>query len=82
MGGGLLDGGEDSGRLHHVLSSCGAPRDGRGVALTIDGDLLAVDDQLVAVNGNLPLVATVGGVVPGENEGKFAIVNSPISRTE
>lgn len=61
--GSLLDGGEDTGRLDDVFGSGLGPRNGLGVALAEDGDLVSVDDQSAVLGLNLSLESAVGRVV-------------------
>lgn len=63
VGGGLLGGGEDTGGLDDVLGALLGPGDGGRVALGVEGDLLAVDDQVLAVDLDLTLEDAVGGVI-------------------
>lgn len=63
MGAGLLGGGEHTGRLNDVLDTGVLPGDGSGVALSVELDLLSVDDQVAALDGDLALEDTVGGIV-------------------
>lgn len=63
VGRGLLGGGEDTGGLDDVLGALLGPRDGGGVTLGVEGNLLAVDDQVLAGDLDLTLEETVGGVV-------------------
>lgn len=63
VGGGLVDGGEDTGGLDNVVSTRRAPGDVGGVTLGEDGDLLAVDNELAVLGGDLALEDTVSGVV-------------------
>lgn len=60
---GLLNGGEDTGGLDDVVGARLAPWDGSGVTLTVDGDGLAVDDELAVLGLNGALEAAVGRVV-------------------
>lgn len=62
VSGGLLGGGEHTGRLNHVLSASAGPVDVGGVALAENGDLLAIDDQETALSGNGALETAVSGV--------------------
>lgn len=62
VSGGLLGGGEDTGRLNHVLSASAGPVDVGRVALAENGDLLAIDDQETALSGNGALETAVSGV--------------------
>lgn len=59
MGRSLVDGGEDTSRLDDVVGAGLAPGDGGGVALAVNGDRLAVDDELAVLGLNRALVATV-----------------------
>merc|ERR1711977_440034 len=59
----LLGGGEDTGGLDDVLGAGLGPRDGGRVLLHVEADLLAVDDQVLAVNLDGALEDAVGGVV-------------------
>ncbi len=63
MGGGLVDGGEDTGGLDNVVSTSLTPGDGGRVTLGEDLDGLAVDDELAVLGGDVALEDTVGGVV-------------------
>jgi hypothetical protein len=63
VGGSLVDGGEDTGGLDNVVGTVLTPGDGSGVSLLEDGDLLAVDDELAILVGDLSLESTVGRVV-------------------
>ena len=58
-----LDGGEDPGRLHHIVHATLAPRDLRGIALREHGDLVAVDDQLAVLGFDGAVEAAVRRVV-------------------
>lgn len=60
---GTLQGGEDTGGLNDVVDTSLTPWDLSWVSLAKDGDLLAVNDQLVVLRGDLTGVLTVGGVV-------------------
>lgn len=59
----LLLGGEDTGGLNNVIGTGLAPGDGRGVTLSEEGNLLAVDKETVAFNLDVTLELAVGGVV-------------------
>ena len=63
MGLGLLGGGEDTSGLDNVLGGSVLPRDSGGVALTIETDLLAVHDKVVAVDFDVALEKTVRRVI-------------------
>jgi len=63
VGGSLVDGGEDTGGLDDVVGTVGSPRDGSRVTLLVNGDLLAVDDELSVLVRDLALESTVGRVV-------------------
>ena len=63
VGGGLVDGGEDAGGLDNVVGTGLTPGDGSGILLGEDGDLLAVDNELAVLAGDVTLEDTVGGVV-------------------
>ena len=60
---GLLGGGEDTGGLDNVLGTSLAPLDVGRVTLGVEANLLAVDDEVLAVDGNVALEETVGGVI-------------------
>jgi flagellar hook assembly protein FlgD len=64
VGRGLLDLGEDTSGLYHVVDAVLAPRDRRGVLLVVHGHLLAVDDQRLAVGTHLTGPLSVDRVVP------------------
>ena len=72
VGGSLVNGGENTGGLDDVVGTVGSPGDGSRVTLLVDGDLLAVDDELSVLVGDLALESTVGRVVlaVGREEGK------------
>ncbi len=63
MGAGLLGSGEDTGRLDDVLGAGRAPGDGSGVALSVELDVLAVDNQAVGGDLDGALELAVGRVV-------------------
>ena len=63
MGLGLLLGQEQAGRLHDVLSLQLAPGDVGGVALSIDGNFAAVDDDGVLGGGDRAGELAVHGVI-------------------
>ena len=64
VSGGLLLGGEDTGGLDNVGSAGLGPGDVGGVALSVEADLLAIDNQAVgAINLDGTLELTVGAVV-------------------
>lgn len=63
MGIGLVDGGEDTGGLNDVVGAGLGPLDVGGVTLRVELDGLAVDDEVVALVGDLTLEETVGRVV-------------------
>lgn len=63
VGASLLGGGEDTGGLDDVLGAGVLPGDGRGVALSVELDGLAVDDQIAAGDLNGALEDAVGRVV-------------------
>lgn len=60
---GLLVGGEDTGGLDDVVGAGLSPGDVGGVSLGVEGDLLAVDDQVLAGDLNGTLELAVDGVV-------------------
>jgi hypothetical protein len=60
---GLVNGGEDTGRLDNVLGASLAPLDVGGVALRVEADGLAVDDQVLAIDLDVALEETVGGII-------------------
>lgn len=60
---GLVGGGEDTGRLNDVLGASLGPGNVGGVTLSVELDLLAVDDQVRARDLDGALEAAVGGVV-------------------
>lgn len=62
MGGRLVNGGEHSGGLHHILGSSTGPVDVGRVALAEHGDLLAVHHQESALSRNGALETTVSRV--------------------
>ena len=61
--GSLLVGGEDTGGLNDVLGALLRPGDAGGVTLSVEGDLLAVDNEVLAGDLDVTLEDTVGGVV-------------------
>jgi len=61
--GGLLVGGEDTGGLDDVVGAGLSPGDVGGVSLGVEGDLLAVDDQVLAGDLDGTLELAVDGVV-------------------
>lgn len=63
VGAGLLGSGEDAGGLDDVLGARLLPGDGGGVALRVELDLLAVDDQAVVGDLDGALEEAVGGVI-------------------
>lgn len=63
VGLGLLGGGEDTSGLDDVGGTGLAPGDGSGVTLGVELDLLAVDDQVGAVDLDVTLEVPVGGVI-------------------
>lgn len=60
---GLLGGGEDTSGLDNVGGASLAPGDGSGVALGVEANLLAVDNQVLAIDLNVALEVAVLGVV-------------------
>ena len=60
---GLVDGGEHTGRLDDVLGTSILPGDSRRIPLSVELDLLAVDDQIAALDGDGALEDTVGRVI-------------------
>lgn len=63
VGRGLLGGGEHTSRLDDVLGASLLPGDGSGVALSVELDLLAVDDEVAALDGDGALEVAVGRVI-------------------
>lgn len=63
VGRGLLGGGEDTGGLDDVVGAGLSPGDVGGVSLGVEGDLLAVDDQVLAGDLDGTLELAVDGVV-------------------
>ncbi|KAK8923190.1 hypothetical protein VCV18_007252 [Metarhizium anisopliae] len=63
MGLGLVGGGEDTGGLDDILGASGLPGDGRGIALSEELDLLAVDDEAVGLLLDVALEDAVGRVI-------------------
>jgi hypothetical protein len=63
VGGGLFVGGEDTGGLDDVLGALLGPGDVGGVTLGVEGDGLAVDDEVLAGDLDVTLEDTVGGVI-------------------
>ena len=63
VSGGLVLGGEDTGGLDDILGAGVLPGDGRGVSLAVELDLVAVDDQVGTVVGDLTLEDAVAGVI-------------------
>ena len=63
MGLGLLGGGEDTSGLDDVLSAGVLPGDGGRIPLGVELDLLAVDNQIVAIDGDVGVEDAVGGVI-------------------
>jgi hypothetical protein len=61
--GSLFVGGEDTGGLDDVLGALLRPGNVGGVTLGVEGDLLAVDNEVLAGDLNVTLEDTVGGVV-------------------
>ena len=60
---GLLHGGEDTSRLHDILSTGLTPFDVSGVSLLEDGDGLPVDDKLPILGLDCAIEFAVGGVI-------------------
>lgn len=58
------DGGEDTGGLNNVVGRGSSPLDGGRVSLAVDGDGLAVNDELTVLDLDGTLEDTVGRVVP------------------
>lgn len=63
VSGSLFSGGEDTGGFDNVVGTSLSPLDGGGVSFTVDGDGLAVDDELAVLGGDGTLESTVGRVV-------------------
>jgi hypothetical protein len=63
--GGTYDGGEDTGGLDNVVSSGSSPLDGSRVSLSVNGDGLALDNELAVLDLDGTLEDAVGRVVPG-----------------
>jgi len=63
VGGGLVDGGEDTGRLDDVVGARLAPLDVGRVTLAVNVNWLVVDVQLAVLLLNGSLEAAVHGVV-------------------
>ena len=59
----LLGGGEDTGGLDDVFRAGFTPRDGGRVFLHVKSDLLAVDDQILAVDFDRAIEQAVGRIV-------------------
>lgn len=60
---GLIDGGENTGRLDDVLSAGLPPGDVGGIPLLVELDGLAVHNEAAAILGDVTLENAVGGVV-------------------
>lgn len=60
---GLVDGGEDTSGLDDVVGAGLGPLDVGGVTLGVELDLVAVDNEVVAIVGDLTLEDTVGRVI-------------------
>ena len=63
VGPGLLHGGEDTSRLHDILSTGLTPFDVSGVSLLEDGDGLPVDDKLPILGLDCAVEFAVSGVI-------------------
>jgi hypothetical protein len=63
VGPGLLHGGEDTSRLHDILSTGLTPFDVSGVSLLEDGEGLPVDDKLPILGLDCAIEFAVGGVI-------------------
>jgi len=63
MSGRLVDRGEDTSCLDNVVSARLRPRDAGRVLLGVDGDGLAINDELAVLDLNGALEATVDGVI-------------------
>ena len=63
VGGGLLGGGEDTSGLDDVVGAGLTPGDGSGVALSVELDSLAVDNEVGTLDGDGALEVAVGRVV-------------------
>jgi hypothetical protein len=63
VGLGLLHGGEDTSRLHDILSTGITPFDVRGVLLLGDGDGLPIDDKLPILGLDCAVEFAMGGVI-------------------
>jgi len=63
MGAGLVGGGEDTSRLDNVLGAGLLPGDGSGIALSVELDLLAVDNEIAALDGDGAVEDAVGRVI-------------------
>ena len=72
---GLLGGGEDTSGLDDVVGAGLGPGDRGRVALGVEGNLLAVDDQVLAINLNGTLELAVGGVIL-EHVGLYTVLVS------
>ena len=59
----LFGGGEHAGGLHDVVGTGRSPRNSSRIPLTENRDFLAIDLQLVALNADFALVASVSGVI-------------------
>jgi hypothetical protein len=63
VGPSLLHGGEDTSRLHNILSTGLTPFDVNGVSLLEDGDGLPVDDKLPILGLDCAVEFAVGGII-------------------
>jgi hypothetical protein len=60
---GLLDGGEDTSGLNHIVHAILGPGNGSRILLGVDLDDIAINDQVSINDVHLALVLAVGGVV-------------------
>jgi hypothetical protein len=63
VGPGLLHGGEDTSRLHNILSTGLTPFDVSGVSLLEDGDGLSIDNKLPILGLDSAIEFAVGRVI-------------------
>lgn len=60
---GLVGGGEDTGGLDNVVGASLAPLDVGRVTLGVEADLLAVHNEVLAIDIDVALEDTVGGII-------------------
>lgn len=63
VGLGLFGGGENTGGLDNVLGASLLPGNGSRVALSVEADLLAIDDEVLVIDLDVALEETVGRVI-------------------